>query len=118
MEAGWTGPHATPKFRTEGIMAYRTPLREFRFVQDELFDLPALLGLPAFKELESDLVAAVLDENARFVQSEIAPLNATGDTSPARWHDGAVETPPGFRQAFERYAQGGWQGLQHEAALD
>ncbi|WP_397476139.1 acyl-CoA dehydrogenase [Pusillimonas sp.] len=98
-------------------MGYRTPLREFQFVIEELSGLSDLLSLPAFNELTPDLVRAVLDENARFVQSEIAPLNASGDTSPPSWNDGSVETSPGFRQAFEGYAQGGWQGLQHDAAL-
>ena len=98
-------------------MGYNTPLREYRFVLEELSGLSALLDCPAFQDLSVDLVRAVLEENARFVQSEIAPLNAAGDTSPARWLDGAVETPPGFRQAFSQYAQGGWQGLQHEAEL-
>jgi len=98
-------------------MGYSTPLREYQFVLEELSDLPALLGLPGFEGLSVDLVKAVLEENARFVQSEIAPLNAGGDASPARWLDGMVETSPGFRQAFGQYAQGGWQGLQHDAKL-
>jgi len=98
-------------------MGYRTPLRETQFVLDELSDLPALLNLPGFEGLTPDLVQAVLAENARFVESEIAPLNAPGDASPARWHDGKVETSPGFQQAFKQYAQGGWQGLQYDAKL-
>ena len=98
-------------------MSYSTPLREFHFVIEELSGLSDLLNLPAFNELTPDLVHAVLNENARFVQSEIAPLNASGDTTPAQWHDGSVETSPEFRQAFEGYANGGWQGLQHDPAL-
>src|SRR5690606_2120704 len=95
-------------------MGYTTPLREYQFVLEELYGLSELLGCAAFDGLSVDLVRAVLEENARLVQSEIAPLNAVGDTSPARWVDGAVQMPPGFRQAFSQYARGGWQGLQHD----
>src|SRR3546814_11752799 len=35
-------------------------------------------------------------------------------SSDLRWEDGSVATSPGFRQAFSAYAQGGWQGLQHD----
>jgi len=98
-------------------MGYRTPLRDYQFVIEELSGLSDLLGLPVFSHVTPDLVRAVLDENARFVESEIAPLNAVGDTTPAQLHGDSVQTSPGFREAFQRYAQGGWQGLQHDTRI-
>ncbi|HUH87915.1 MAG TPA: acyl-CoA dehydrogenase [Pusillimonas sp.] len=95
-------------------MGYSSPLRDIRFVLEDLSDLPALLSLPGFTDITPDLVQAVLTESARFVESEIAPLNAPSDASPSRWLDGAVVTSPDFQQAFRQYAQGGWQGLQHD----
>lgn len=98
-------------------MNYRVPLREMQFTLEELSDLTDVLGLPGFEDLSPDLVRSVLEENARFVQAELAPLNAPADKAPARWHDGAVETSPGFKEAFKLYAQAGWQGLPHNAGL-
>ncbi len=95
-------------------MSYHAPTQDIRFVIKELADLDGVLALPGFEEVSEDLVDAVLDENARFVEQAIAPLNRNGDTSGAQWSDGSVSTAPGFKQAFSEFAQGGWQGLQHE----
>ncbi|WP_322994534.1 acyl-CoA dehydrogenase [Castellaniella sp.] len=95
-------------------MTYQVPTQDIRFVLRELADLGGVLALPGYEEVSDDLVDAVLEENARFVEQEIAPLNWAGDTQPAQWHDGAVRTTPGFQAAFQAYAQGGWQGLPHE----
>ncbi|NYT46167.1 acyl-CoA dehydrogenase [Pollutimonas thiosulfatoxidans] len=95
-------------------MSYRAPIQDIRFNLRHLADLQGVLALPGFEELSEDLVDAVLDENARFVEQAIAPLNRSGDTAPATWSDGKVTTSPGFKEAFEAFAQGGWQGLQHD----
>lgn len=95
-------------------MTYRAPTEDIRFVIKELADLEGVLRLPGFEEVSEDLVVAVLEENARFVEQAIAPTNRPGDTSGASWKDGDVTTAPGFKQAFQQFAQGGWQGLQHD----
>ncbi|HUG57193.1 MAG TPA: acyl-CoA dehydrogenase [Candidimonas sp.] len=95
-------------------MTYRAPTQDIRFVLKDLAGLDNVLALPGFEEISQDLVDAVLEENARFVEQAIAPLNRAGDMTPAKWSDGAVATSPGFKKAFEEFAQGGWQGLQHE----
>lgn len=94
-------------------MSYRAPLRDIRFALKELADLKGVLALPGYEEVSEDLIDAVLDENARFVEQAIAPLNRGGDVVGAQWSDGAVTTSPGFKQAFREFAQGGWQGLLH-----
>jgi len=98
-------------------MTYQVPVRDIRFVWKELADLDGVLALPSMAEVTEDVVSAVLEENARFVEQELVPLNREGDLKPAQWDDGVVTTTPGFRQAFAQFAQGGWQGLQHAAAL-
>jgi alkylation response protein AidB-like acyl-CoA dehydrogenase len=96
-------------------MTFQVPLQDIRFVLRELADLTGVLALPGFEEINADLVDAVLEENARFVEHEVAPLNRVGDTQPALWQDGHVRTSPGFREAFQAFVQGGWQGLSHAA---
>ncbi|NYT57394.1 acyl-CoA dehydrogenase [Alcaligenaceae bacterium] len=95
-------------------MTYRAPIQDIRFILRELADLDGVLALPGFEEVSGDLVDAVLEENARFVEQAIAPLNRSGDTSGATCSDGKVTTSSGFKQAFIEFGQGGWQGMQHE----
>src|ERR1700751_1342564 len=94
-------------------MGYEAPLREMRFVLEELAGLKAVQQLAAFEEASDDTVYAVLQECAKLTSQVIAPLNATGDRQPSAWADGAVTMSPGFRAAFRSFAEGGWQGLQH-----
>ena len=97
-------------------MPYATPLQDFRFALKELAGLEEVLKLPGFEEVTPDLVDAILEENGRFVEQAVAPLNVPGDTQPPVWKDGHVATTPGYAQGFKDYAAGGWQGLQHPAA--
>jgi alkylation response protein AidB-like acyl-CoA dehydrogenase len=94
-------------------MSYTAPLDDIRFVMKELAGLSDVLALPGFEEVDEAVVDAALNENARFVENEVAPLNRVGDTQPPTWSEGKVTTSPGFAAAFRAYAQGGWQGLQH-----
>ena len=94
-------------------MPYLTPLQDFRFALNELAGLDDVLKLPGFDEVTPDLVDAILEENGRFVEQAIAPLNVPGDTQPPVWKDGHVTATPGYAQGFKEYAAGGWQGLQH-----
>jgi alkylation response protein AidB-like acyl-CoA dehydrogenase len=93
-------------------MPYVTPLQDYRFAL-KLAGLDDVLALPGFDEVTPDLVDAILEENARFAEQAIAPLNVAGDVKPAQWQDGSVTTTPGFKQGFADYAASGWQGLQH-----
>jgi len=92
-------------------MSYVAPLTEQRFALEISGDLPGLAGLPAFAHATPDLVDAILDESARLAEQVFAPLNRLGDTEGARWNDYAVSLPDGFREAYQRYAEGGWMGL-------
>lgn len=94
-------------------MSFTTALQDISF---NLFDtgwLARVQSLPGMEEISDDLAKAVLEENSRFVQEVVAPLNAQGDKQPARWDNGVVRTTPGFKAAFEAFTAAGWQGLQH-----
>ena len=89
-------------------MPYATPLQDFRFALRELAGLEEVLKLPGFEEVTPDLVDAILEENGRFVEQAIAPLNVPGDTRPPVWQDGHVAATPGYAQGFKDYAPGAW----------
>jgi butyryl-CoA dehydrogenase len=95
-------------------MNYTAPLKDMQFVINELADLDAVAALPGFEDATRETAQAVLEENARFVQDVIAPLNRGGDTAPSAWKDGVVTTSAGFKAAFEQYGEAGWQGVQHD----
>jgi butyryl-CoA dehydrogenase len=94
-------------------MSYVAPIKDMRFVLNELAGLAEIQKLPGFEDATDDTVAAVLEENARFNAEVVAPLNRSGDVQPSTWKDGAVTTTPGFKEAFRAFVEAGWQGVQH-----
>jgi 3-(methylthio)propanoyl-CoA dehydrogenase len=95
---------------------YNAPLRDIRFVLEHLVDLPALAKLPGFEHADPDAVVAVLEENARFMEDKVAPLNHIGDVQGSvRNDDGTVTTPDGFREAYQAYVEAGWGGVPFPA---
>ena len=94
-------------------MSYRAPLKDMLFDIKELANIDALTQLPGYEEAGFDTAQAVLEECARFNEEVVAPLNFEGDKNPSWWKDGEVITTSGFKDAFQQFGEGGWQGLQH-----
>lgn len=92
---------------------YNAPLKDMLFVINELAGLEKISALPGCEEATSETVEAILEENARFVSSVVAPLNRVGDQAPSYWKDGNVITTKGFKEAFKQFVEAGWQGVQH-----
>ncbi|HFQ8142708.1 TPA: acyl-CoA dehydrogenase C-terminal domain-containing protein [Pseudomonas aeruginosa] len=92
---------------------HNAPLRDMRFLLNDVFDAPALWQrLPRLAErIDADTADAILEEAAKVTGGLLAPLNRSGDEEGAQWQDGAVRTPAGFREAYATYAEGGWVGL-------
>ncbi len=92
--------------------AYTPRTDEMHFVLAQVLGAPARLqALPAFKEVDPELMQQVLDEAGKFVAKVIAPLNRAGDEIGAKCKDGAVTMPPGFRDAYQAFWQAGWPAL-------
>ncbi|MGO2133051.1 MAG: acyl-CoA dehydrogenase C-terminal domain-containing protein [Halomonas sp.] len=108
---------------------YQAPLRDLRFVMDELLDYPThYASLPGGDEVSPDVVSAVLEEGARFARDVLLPLNRQGDEQGCQLKDGEVTAPDGFKEAYQLYVENGWpslaadtehggQGLPHSLAL-
>ena len=90
---------------------YRAPLRELRFVVEELLGAAQLSSCPGLAEYSDELATSVLEEAARFAQNVLDPLNKPGDLKGARWSADGVVTAPGFRDAYQQFAAGGWTQL-------
>jgi acyl-CoA dehydrogenase len=94
------------------MSTYRAPLAEMKFVLTELAGLEAVARLPGLVEATPDVVDAILEEAAKFAAEVLDPLNRPGDKQPAqRLADGSVKTTPGFRDAYWKFVQNGWNGL-------
>src|ERR1043166_3701355 len=90
---------------------YTAPIRDMQFVIKELAGLDAVSAMPQFAEVNAELADAVLEEAGKFAAEVLAPLNTVGDTTGSKWKDGRVTTPPGFRAAYQKFVDGGWNGL-------
>lgn len=97
---------------------YKAPLRDMRFVLNEVFDAPALWqSLPALAEVvDAPTAEAILEEAGKITGNTIAPLNRSGDEEGCRWDNGAVTTPAGYPDAYRLYAEGGWVGVGGDPA--
>ncbi|WP_395505466.1 acyl-CoA dehydrogenase C-terminal domain-containing protein [Ectopseudomonas hydrolytica] len=92
---------------------YKAPLRDMRFVLNEVFEVSKLWAeLPALAEVVDEETAnAILEEAGKVTAGSIAPLNRSGDEEGCSWDNGVVKTPAGFPEAYRTYAEGGWVGV-------
>ncbi len=90
---------------------YRAPLRELRFVLEELLDSGVLAASPRLADYSDELARSVIEEAGRFAETVLEPLNRPGDTAGARWTPEGVQAPPGFRDAYQQFVAGGWPAL-------
>ena len=85
-----------------------------QFVMNEVLDVPAALQhMPAHADLDTDTIAAILEEGGKFAAEVLLPLNSVGDRQGCQLNTQTheVTTPQGFKQAFAQYVQGGWTAL-------
>ena len=93
------------------MTSYVPPLADIRFVLERVARLDQVTGLPGLGHATPDVTEAVLDAAGELAAEVLAPLNAIGDRQGSVLENGVVRTPEGFRDAYRRYAEGGWNGL-------
>jgi alkylation response protein AidB-like acyl-CoA dehydrogenase len=93
------------------MSVYTAPLQDMHFAINQIAGLAEVSAMPQYGEINAELVAAVLDEAARFAQEVLEPLNRTGDQQGARFADGKVKAPDGFARAYQQFVSAGWNAL-------
>ena len=90
---------------------YIAPLKDMQFVLKHVVGLDQVNTLPGWEEVTEDVVDAILQEAGKLATEVLSPLNATGDRAGAKWNDGVVTTPPGFKDAYWQYVNAGWNNI-------
>ncbi len=90
---------------------YRAPVADIAHSLNRVADLAGELEAGRLPGLSADLVDAVLEEAGRFAGEEIAPLNRVGDAHGTPLRDGAVTMPPGFKDVYHKWIDGGWNAI-------
>ena len=90
---------------------YRAPVEEIAFTLNHVAGLKAALEGGRMGDLSEDLVDAILNEAGRFATEEVAPLYKIGDEHGAVLKDGEVTTPPGWKELYKNWCQGGWNSI-------
>jgi len=90
---------------------YRAPLDDMQFILHQLIPMSVIANLPGYEDVSEDLVNTILDEADKFASQVLSPLNWSGDQAGCVYQDGAVQTPEGFKQAYQQYSEAGWISL-------
>src|SRR5262249_48466086 len=92
-------------------MTYQAPVADIAFTLKHAGGFKRALAEGLYGDLTEDLVDAVLEEAGKFATDVIAPLNAVGDKFGTPFKDGAVTTPPGWKEAYRNWVAGGWNAV-------
>lgn len=98
-------------------MSYSAPVDDLRFAAVELAGLEGVRGLRGFEEVTPELLETILEEAGKLASEVLAPLNRVGDEEGVRMVNGGAVTAKGWKEAYEQFIAGGWNGLPFSAEV-
>ncbi|HMT42991.1 MAG TPA: acyl-CoA dehydrogenase family protein, partial [Chakrabartia sp.] len=98
-------------------MTFTPATTEQMFVLETVARIGELAAHDRFAEATPDMVAAIVEGAGQFAAGEWAPLNRVGDTNNPKWSDGNVTMPPGFKEAYQAFVDGGWGTIDGPTAF-
>ncbi len=91
---------------------YKAPTRDIQFVLHEVLNVEEhYKTVRGDEDVNRELIDAIIEEGAKFCENELAPLNRSGDEEGCTFEDGVVTTPKGFKEAYQKFVEGGWPSL-------
>ncbi|MFT3806045.1 acyl-CoA dehydrogenase C-terminal domain-containing protein [Arenimonas sp.] len=92
---------------------YAAPMRDMKFALFDVLEGEKLFAHLGIHNAQRDIMDAVLEEASKFAEQILAPTNSVGDEIGCKFDKatGEVTTPPGFREAYGKFVEGGWSGL-------
>ncbi|WP_412486482.1 acyl-CoA dehydrogenase C-terminal domain-containing protein [Shewanella chilikensis] len=93
------------------MASYQPPMRDYRFILEQLLDIYQQPKLQGFDEIDPELVNAILEGMADFSTGVMLPLNSVGDLQGCRLEADGVKTAEGFIDAYRQYVDNGWPTL-------
>ena len=91
-------------------MSYRAPVTEI-FSSIRIFGLDELIEKELLPHLDHEIIESILIEAGKFASDRIAPLNQVGDQIGAKFQNGTVILPKGWKETYHDWASAGWNGL-------
>ncbi len=93
------------------MATYKAPLKDIRFVMNEVLDVSSLAELPGYEDATPDTIQSILEEAAKICENVLFPLNRSGDEEGCTYENGVVRTPKGFKAAYDQFREGGWTSV-------
>jgi len=96
------------------MTTYTAPVEDIKFLIEDVLDYHSHYAkYLSYAEATPDMVEMIVTECAKFCETELAPLNQSGDKEGCQFKDGQVTTPKGFKESYQAYVDAGWQGISH-----
>jgi alkylation response protein AidB-like acyl-CoA dehydrogenase len=92
-------------------MSYSAPVDLMTHTLRRVAGLDRLAASGVLPNFDLDLVQPVLEEANRLARDVLSPLNKIGHQHGVTLTADGVVSAPGFREAYQRFAEGGWMGL-------
>ncbi|HEX4894698.1 MAG TPA: acyl-CoA dehydrogenase family protein [Solimonas sp.] len=96
------------------MASYKAPLREIDFVLNKVLQVERLSRLDGYADATPETLGGLIEEAAKLIEKELAPLNAKSDAQGCVYKDNAVTVPDGFTEFFKKYAEAGWIGIMQK----
>ena len=90
---------------------YIAPVQDMMFLFEKLRNNKNYNEIEKYKEVTPELVRDILEEAAKINQNIILPLAKVGDENPTVLENGVVRTPPGYKEAYNKFIEDGWTSL-------
>ena len=96
------------------MATYNAPIEDMMFLFEKLRNNKHYNELEKYKEVSPDLAKDILEQAAKISENLILPLAKIGDENPAKFENGVVRTPPGYKEAYKKFIEDGWTSLSCE----